>query len=204
MIAALPLCVPARTGFPSGVSDATDRLSSICRYRQKGYGNQSADVAELVDARDLKCLVMESLFASCDFLKSLIFFGKHDPVLGINVPERSEIWKTLLRVLMGLAVTCSSAPWARWRGPNLLIVFKHTGVPKTLERALLRESPVDRKRFIKLVKRFGGILRRPPSIARFNLCERDRFNARLNVVYGALGGRRIYSDFNGLPGASEE
>jgi len=45
-----------------------------------------ADVAELVDARDLKSLA----------LKGLIFFGKRDLAFGINLPERSEIWKTFL------------------------------------------------------------------------------------------------------------
>jgi hypothetical protein len=28
-------------------------------------------------------------------LKGLIFFGKRDLASGINLPERSEIWKTL-------------------------------------------------------------------------------------------------------------
>jgi len=42
-------------------------------------------VAELVDARDLKALRL---------LKGLIFFGKRDLAFGINLPERSEIWKT--------------------------------------------------------------------------------------------------------------
>ena len=43
-------------------------------------------MAELVDARDLKCLATP---------KGLIFFGKRDLASGINLPERSEIWKTL-------------------------------------------------------------------------------------------------------------
>jgi hypothetical protein len=31
-------------------------------------------------------------------LKGLIFFGKRDLAFGINLPERSEIWKTSLGV----------------------------------------------------------------------------------------------------------
>jgi len=31
----------------------------------------------------------------CDLLKGLIFFGKRDLAFGINVPERSEIWKII-------------------------------------------------------------------------------------------------------------
>ena len=35
-------------------------------------------------------------------LKGLIFFGKRDLTFGINLPERSEIWKTFLGPLMAL------------------------------------------------------------------------------------------------------
>jgi hypothetical protein len=51
-----------------------------------------ADVAELVDARDLKCLATP---------ESPIFFGKRDPAFGINLLERSEIWKTFLEASFG-------------------------------------------------------------------------------------------------------
>jgi hypothetical protein len=37
-------------------------------------------------------------------LKGLIFFGKCDLAFGINLPERSEIWKTFLGPLMALTV----------------------------------------------------------------------------------------------------
>jgi hypothetical protein len=44
-----------------------------------------ADVAELVDARDLKCLAAP---------ERSHLFGKRGLAFGINLPERSEIWKT--------------------------------------------------------------------------------------------------------------
>jgi hypothetical protein len=44
-----------------------------------------ADVAELVDARDLKCLATP---------ERSHFFGKRDLTFGINLLQRSEIWKT--------------------------------------------------------------------------------------------------------------
>jgi hypothetical protein len=37
-------------------------------------------------------------------LKGLIFFGKRDLAIGINLPERSEIWKTFWGSLMALTV----------------------------------------------------------------------------------------------------
>jgi hypothetical protein len=37
-------------------------------------------------------------------LKALTFFGKRDLAFGINLPERSEIWKTFLAPLMALTV----------------------------------------------------------------------------------------------------
>jgi hypothetical protein len=37
-------------------------------------------------------------------LKGLIFFEKRDLAFGINLPERSEIWKTFLWPLMALTV----------------------------------------------------------------------------------------------------
>ena len=52
------------------------------------YLISKADVAELVDARDLKNALR--------LLKGLIFFGRRDLTFGINLPERSEIWKTFL------------------------------------------------------------------------------------------------------------
>jgi hypothetical protein len=39
-------------------------------------------------------------------LKGLIFFGKRDLAFGINVPERSEIWKTFL--------VASDGPYSRY------------------------------------------------------------------------------------------
>jgi hypothetical protein len=51
-------------------------------------------------------------------LKGLIFFGKRDLAFGINLPERSEIWKTFLGASEALTVdtllaTTSSAPEER-------------------------------------------------------------------------------------------
>jgi hypothetical protein len=37
-------------------------------------------------------------------LKALTLFGKHDLTFGINLPERSEIWKTFLGPLMALTI----------------------------------------------------------------------------------------------------
>jgi hypothetical protein len=42
----------------------------------------------VVDARDLKCLATP---------ERSHLFGKRDLAFGINLPERSEIWKTFLR-----------------------------------------------------------------------------------------------------------
>jgi hypothetical protein len=51
-----------------------------------------AGVPELVDGRDLKCLASP---------ESSHFFGKRDLAFGINLPEQTEIWKTLLGAFDG-------------------------------------------------------------------------------------------------------
>jgi hypothetical protein len=45
-------------------------------------------------------------------LKGLIFFGKRDLAIGINLPERSEIWKTFWGSLMAHAA-CGHAHCSR-------------------------------------------------------------------------------------------
>lgn len=52
-----------------------------------------ADVAELVDARDLKCLATS---------ERSHLFGKRDLAFGVNLLERSEIWKHFWGPLMAL------------------------------------------------------------------------------------------------------
>jgi hypothetical protein len=42
-------------------------------------------------------------------LKGLIFFGKRDLAFSINLPERSEIWKTFSGPLMALTVDTLAA-----------------------------------------------------------------------------------------------
>jgi hypothetical protein len=72
------------------------------------------------------------------YLKALTFFGKHDLTFGINLPERSEIWKTFLGPLMALTVNTPLAAMRTVRAPQgppcLRIVFTPAAL-KTVERA---------------------------------------------------------------------
>jgi hypothetical protein len=62
---------------------------------KKAMEINDADVSELVDARDLKCLAT---------LESSRLFGKRDFAFGINVPERAEIGKQSFGPRMTLTV----------------------------------------------------------------------------------------------------
>jgi len=52
-------------------------------------------------------------------LKGLIFFGKRDLAIGINLPERSEIWKTFWGSLMALTVDMQLAAMRTVRALHL-------------------------------------------------------------------------------------
>jgi hypothetical protein len=94
-----------------------------------------ADVAELVDARDLNALRL---------LKGLTFFGKRDLAFGINLPERSEIWKTFLGASdrpYSRHAACGHAHCARAAGTSLPMHRLHARGAQIVEQALFPLAP---------------------------------------------------------------